>query len=116
MDFPKIIKTYSKPPLKPYPERHYSPAICSGIEKKPEMGTPDMYKANTSRVKRHNLTIRMSVPRFTRLTDGYFKRLANYYTMLSLHFLHYNSYRQHNAHRVTTAMEAEIETTSCDAG
>ena len=56
VDFAQIVKTYGKPPGEENPERRYSPAICSGIEKKVVWGTPDMRKANTSHVERHNLT------------------------------------------------------------
>ena len=114
-DFAQVIKTYGRPPGEENNERRYSPAVCSGIEKVPVWGQPDMRKANTSHVERNNLTIRMSVRRFTRLTNAYSKKLENHCAMLSLYFLHYNFCQQHKAHRVTPAMEAGIETTFRDA-
>ena len=113
-DFVQIIKTYGKPPGEANPERRYSPAVCSGMDKRAVWGAPDMRKANTSHVERHNLTIRMSVRRFTRLTNAFSKNLDNHCAMLSLYFLHYNFCRQHKAHRVTPAMEAGIDTTFHD--
>ena len=114
-DFAQIIKTYGRPSGAENNERRYSPAICSGIDKVPMRGHPDMEKANTSHVERHNLTIRMSVRRFTRLTNAFSKKLENHCAMLSLYFLHYNFCRQHKTHRVTPAMEAGIETTMRNA-
>ena len=113
-DFAQIIKNYGRPPGAENNERRYSPAICSGIDKVPMRGHPDMEKANTSHVERHNLTIRMSVRRFTRLTNAFSKKLENHCAMLSLYFYHYNHVKPHGAlrtkrdNRVTPAMAAGI--------
>jgi len=113
VDFAQVIKMYGRDPEAD--ERRYSPAVCTSIEKTAVWGAPDMRKANTSYVERHNLTIRMSIRRFTRLTNAFSKKLENHCAMLSLYFLYYNFCRQHKAHRVTPAMEAGIKTTMRDA-
>lgn len=113
-DFAQIIKTYGRPPGAENDERRYSPADCTGIEKVPMRGTPDMDAANTSHVERNNLTIRMSVRRFTRLTNAFSKRLENHCLMLCIYFHWYNWCRPHSAvrtkrnNRVTPAMAAGL--------
>ena len=88
-DFAQVIKTYGRPGGEDN-ERRYSPAVCSGIEKVAVRGNPDMAKANTSYVERHNLTVRMSVRRFTRLTNAFSKKLEHHCLMLCIFFYHYN--------------------------
>ncbi len=76
-------------------ERRYSPAVCTGIDIKPVMGEPDMDKASTSYVERQNLTMRMGMRRFTRLTNGFSKKVENLAHAVSLHYMHYNFARPH---------------------
>lgn len=71
-------------------------------------GSPDPNLISTSFVERQNLTMRMSMRRFTRLTNGFSKKLANHAASISLHYMHYNFCRIHKTLRVTPAMEAGI--------
>ena len=76
-------------------EKRYSPAQCIGIERKTISGEPDRKHGSTSYVERQNLTMRMHMRRFTRLTNGFSKKLDNHIAAVSLHFMHYNFVRIH---------------------
>jgi len=89
-------------------ERRYSPAICAGAEIHPISGTPGIAKASTSFVESQNLTMRMSMRRFTRLTNGFSKKIENLEHAIALHFMHYNFARVHKTLGVTPAMEAAV--------
>jgi IS1 family transposase len=89
-------------------ETRYSPAVCIGCETKIVSGAPDPNHISTSYVERQNLTMRMSMRRFTRLTNGFSKKLENHAAMVSLYFMFYNFGRVHQTLRVTPAMEASI--------
>jgi hypothetical protein len=71
-------------------QRRYSPAKCIGVEGRVITGNPDPAHVSTSFVERQNLTMRMGMPRFTRLTNGFSKRIENHAAAVSLHFQHYN--------------------------
>lgn len=90
-------------------QRRYSPAECTGAELVPITGKPDEKHISTSYVERQNLTMRMSMRRFTRLTNGFSKKIDNLYYAVALHFMHYNFARIHKTLRVTPAMEAGVE-------
>ncbi|MFI5112430.1 MAG: IS1 family transposase, partial [Terriglobales bacterium] len=89
-------------------ERRYSPPVCLGCEVKAIFGNPDPKHISTSYVERQNLTMRMHMRRFTRLTNAFSRKLTNLRCAVALHFAHYNFCRVHQTLRVTPAMEAGI--------
>jgi hypothetical protein len=90
--------------------RRYSPNKVTGIEVRVMTGDPDPAKIGTSYVERHNLSMRTSMRRFTRLTNGFSKKVENHAAMVSLHFMHYNFARAHSAlgKQTTPAMAAGV--------
>jgi hypothetical protein len=95
VDYAQIMKIYAADPSDG--RGKYSPAICTGIKKKALKGDPDMERVSTSYVERQNLTVRMGMRRFTRLTIGFSKKVENLAHAVSLHFLYYNFCRSHSA-------------------
>jgi hypothetical protein len=89
-------------------ETRYSPAQCIGSRKEPITGNPDPKHISTSYVERQNLTMRMNMRRFTRLTNAFSKKVENLIAAISLHFVYYNFVRIHQTLRVTPAMEAGL--------
>ena len=88
------------------PETRYSPPTCVGIRKNVIEGNPDPQYISTSFVERSNLTTRMGIRRFTRVTNAHSKKLVHHLRMLDLFFLFYNFCRWHHSIRVSPAMEA----------
>ena len=89
-------------------EKRYSPAQIIDVQAKQIMGNPDPKHISTSYVERQNLTMRMSMRRFTRLTNAHSKKIQNHINAISLHFMYYNFCKIHQTLRVTPAMEAGV--------
>ena len=112
IDYAQLIKLYGGVEPEREARRRYSPAECVGTETKNIQGHPDNAYISTSYVERQNLTMRMSMRRFTRLTNGFSKKLENHMHAISLHFMYYNFARPHkslaNPYLRTPAMAAGL--------
>lgn len=108
-DYAMLQKIYGLPEGEE--ARRYSPPRCLGCETKVITGDPDPAHINTSYVERHNLTMRMTMRRFTRLTNAFSKKLRNHAAMVAIHAVHYNFVRLHKTLRCTPAMAADLSDT-----
>lgn len=106
IDYAQLQKIYGAPSVED--QRKYSPARCIGCDLKVVSGDPDPKHISTSYVERQNLSMRMGMRRFTRLTNGFSKKVDNHRHMIALYFLYYNFGRVHQTLRVTPAMEAGL--------
>jgi IS1 family transposase len=108
IDYAVVLKVYGAPYGGGYSERKYSPDQCSSVEKKRIMGKPLPENISTSYIERQNLTMRMHMRRFTRLTNAFSKKMENHCHAIALHFVYYNFCKIHTTLRVTPAMEAGL--------
>ena len=106
IDYARLVKMYGSPPEET--RKRYSSSNIIGARKEAVSGSPDEKGISTSYVERQNLTMRMAMRRFTRLTNAFSKKIENLEHAVSLHFMYYNFARIHKSLRVTPAMEAGI--------
>ena len=112
VDYAQLVKLYGEAPESA--KGRYSPSECVGTRRQRVEGNPDAQHVSTSYVERQNLTMRMSMRRFTRLTNAFSKKLENHIQMLALYFLHYNFCRTHKSFRVSPAVAAGLTDTLHD--
>ena len=105
VDYAMLQKIYG---AEPHGERRYSPAKCIGAKKREITGNPDPNHVSTSYVERQNLTMRMHMRRFTRLTNAFSKKIENHACAVALHSMYYNFVRLHQTLKVSPAMAAGV--------
>ncbi len=106
IDYAMLVKIYGH--NSEASETRYSPAECIGCTPQPITGKPDPRHISTSFVERQNLTMRMQMRRFTRLTNAFSKKIENHIASIAIHYMHYNFCRRHQTLRVSPAMEAGV--------
>ena len=111
VDYAQLVKLYGDAPKG---DTRYSHAPCIGARKRAIEGKPVRKDVSTSHVERHNLTMRMGMRRFTRLTNAFSKKIEKHLHMLSLYFVHYNFCRVHKSLRMAPAMAAGVSDTLRD--
>jgi IS1 family transposase len=105
VDYAQLVKIYGE---SLEGQKRYSPAECIGCERKAIVGYPDPEHVSTSYIERANLTMRMGMRRFTRLTNGFSKKIENHSAAVAIHIMHYNFARIHKTLRITPAMAAGV--------
>ena len=105
VDYATLVKMYGQAPEG---QRRYSPPVCVGAKKEKVNGGPDPKHVSTSYVESQNLTMRMHMRRFTRLTNAFSKKVENHAHAVAIHFMYYNFVRIHKTLRVTPAMAAGV--------
>ncbi len=109
VDYAQLIKVYGGDEKGEGADRKYSPSECVGIRKRRIEGRPDPAHVSTSYAERNNLTMRVSMRRFTRLTSAFSKKIENHAHSVALHFMHYNFCRQHKSlEGISPAMAAGV--------
>lgn len=108
IDYAMLIKMYGNHDPKKVAQTRYSPSTYTGSKKVKITGSPDKKEVSTSYVERQNLTMRMGMRRFTRLTNGFSKKVENHMHAISLHYMYYNFGRNHQTLKMTPAMKAGV--------
>ena len=106
IDHAMLVKEYARERVESY--ARYSPPTCVGCHASVQIGNPEHKHINTAYVERHNLSMRMHMRRFTRLTNAHSKKIENHLCALALYFMHYNYCKIHQTIRVTPAMEVGL--------
>lgn len=109
VDYGMVVKVYGHNEADD--SKRYSPAECIGCEKEAISGSPDMELVSTSYIERQNLTMRMGMRRFTRLTNGFSKKIENHMAAIAIHYMYYNFVRIHKSLRCSPAMAAGVSNT-----
>ena len=107
IDYAMLVKIYGES-MEAKQQKRYSPAEFTGSKKEAMTGKPERKYISTSYAERQNLTMRMGMRRFTRLTNGFSKKVENHAHHVALHYMYYNFCRIHKSLRVTPAMEAKV--------
>lgn len=105
VDYARLVKIYGNDPEA---EKRYSPAVCNACKKQSVIGDPDPVHISTSYIERQNLTMRMGMRRFTRLTNAFSKKIENHAAAISLHMMYYNFARVHQTLKTTPAVAAGV--------
>lgn len=108
VDYAMLVKHFGNAGSNQNPETRYSPGECCGTEKIVVSGAPEQEFISTSYIERQNLTMRMRMRRFTRLTNAFSKKLENLCHAVALHFFHYNFIRRHQTLRMPPALKASV--------
>lgn len=108
IDYAVLQKLYGKQGDAKNPATRYSPGVCTGVKVEAMTGNPDPRHINTSYVERQNLTMRMSMRRFTRLTNAFSKKVYNLSAAVALHFMYYNFCRVHQTLKTTPAVASGL--------
>jgi IS1 family transposase len=108
VDYAVLNKTYAAGPAVKEAKRRYSPAECTGCTKEAKIGIPFPELMSTSHVERSNLTMRMNMRRFTRLTNGFSKKIENHMHSISFFFMVYNFVKKHGTVKTTPAIAAGV--------
>ena len=113
VDYAQLIKTFGNDPES---QKRYSPAECTGCKKIAVIGDPDPKHISASHVERQNLTMRMNMRRFTRLTNGFSKKIDNHIHMIALNYMYYNFCRIHSTIKTTPAIKAGVSSKTWTLG
>jgi IS1 family transposase len=108
VDYAMLVKLYGAPNSETHAERRYSPGECIGIKKQTLIGNPDPAHVSTSYAERQNLTMRMHMHRFTRLTNAFSKKIENHACAVAFHAMFYNFVRIHQTLKMSPAMAAGV--------